>query len=231
MLCQNKLQYENDEKVNNNLLPYIRLYPESLFLKPTIPKKIETNPSKPLLKIKESNQQITKNNLDNKNQSNVTKTNVQIDSKFKLIIKKKIWIKKNPNKIINNRGIELTDQKEIQEYQSRKYKCEYCYKRFKRSSGYKDHLNLHLNKKDFKCSLCNKSFVQRSNLKQHLNYSKSCGTKPYERYSCNICSKNFSTLTILNKHINMLHNNNATNTNAIDTNIITNPNSIISSKT
>lgn len=100
-------------------------------------------------------------------------------SKVKISCKKKEILKPlqkdiQYSNIYNNRGKLITDKVEIENYLNRKFKCNICYKRFKRINAYQDHLNLHNNIRRYSCNYCNKKFVQNSNLKSHIKLNINC---------------------------------------------------------
>ncbi|XP_055382322.1 zinc finger protein 311-like isoform X2 [Condylostylus longicornis] len=48
-----------------------------------------------------------------------------------------------------------------------KYKCDFCFKEFKRPNAYKNHLILHTGLKPYECPFCNLTFANGSNCRKH----------------------------------------------------------------
>ncbi|CAG9817303.1 unnamed protein product [Phaedon cochleariae] len=87
----------------------------------------------------------------------------------------------------------MDDKKRIKD--STYKKCEECNKSFSSSSGLKQHMQIHFDKK-FLCSECGKKFSTKNLLYSHMKTHS--GVKPY---SCSICSKTFAQKSSLNKHL------------------------------
>ena len=83
----------------------------------------------------------------------------------------------------------------------RPYKCKYCPKAFKDSTGLKTHHQSHENIKPYKCDQCeNKAFRRLEDLKKHE--LKHRGIK---LHVCSFCAKSFSSLATLNSHEKKFH--------------------------
>jgi len=83
----------------------------------------------------------------------------------------------------------------------RPYKCKYCPKAFKDSTGLKTHHQSHENIKPYKCDICDdKAFRRLEDLKKHQ--LKHAGIK---LHVCSFCAKSFSSLSTLNSHEKKIH--------------------------
>lgn len=79
-------------------------------------------------------------------------------------------------------------------HQDRKFKCDYCDKRFLREDGKRIHMRSHTGEKPYKCDLCDKAFTQSNSLKTHM-FLHTGKTIP-----CPICGKLFSRRSNLIVH-------------------------------
>lgn len=98
--------------------------------------------------------------------------------------------------LLNNKHLKKKDNSKSEAYQSRKYECTVCTKKFVGKSNLIDHLRYHANIRNFKCTFCDKSFVQSGSLKSHLRTHTA--EKPY---ICNYCGKGFGQKSALTVHI------------------------------
>lgn len=99
-------------------------------------------------------------------------------------------------------GISVVNYKQhIDLHENRKpYKCDYCPKQFRIKNSLKLHLFTHTKERPYKCDQCNKSFRQSSHL---LIHSKThTGAKPHV---CSYCNKKFTTYGNFSEHIRRIH--------------------------
>ncbi|XP_050499034.1 zinc finger protein 468-like isoform X2 [Diabrotica virgifera virgifera] len=76
------------------------------------------------------------------------------------------------------------------------YKCEVCFKQFRRAGNFKKHLQIHTGEKPYNCEICFKQFGGAGSLKRHLRIHT--GEKPYK---CEICFKPFVQAGALKIHL------------------------------
>lgn len=77
----------------------------------------------------------------------------------------------------------------------KKFKCQYCSKKFTQSTHLDVHIRSHIGLKPFPCHTCGKRFTQRGNLRTHMRIHT--GEKPY---TCTTCGKKFARLGGLQSH-------------------------------
>ena len=75
------------------------------------------------------------------------------------------------------------------------FTCQFCPKRFAKTSNCLSHLRTHTGDRPFKCPSCPKSFAQRTSLRTHLRTHT--GDRPYQ---CVDCNQRFGDLSTLIKH-------------------------------
>jgi KRAB domain-containing zinc finger protein len=86
----------------------------------------------------------------------------------------------------------------------KKYRCEYCAKRFFTPSTLKTHMAVHLNAEEgrpYKCDLCEQRFVARYKLKAHIENVHLCKT-----VVCIVCQQQFRSQNQLRMHMRCEHN-------------------------
>lgn len=86
------------------------------------------------------------------------------------------------------------------------YVCEYCGRKFKRSTYLQLHTRRHTGEKPYQCNQCNKTFYTSHQLTVHTHLHS--GDR---LYICSVCKKSFASATVLYAHKN-LHSNNSQHT-------------------
>ena len=89
-----------------------------------------------------------------------------------------------------------------QEYLSRKYECQTCFKRFVTPSKLERHESVHTGRKIFQCETCEERFNQPNHLNEHLKRLSHKSEKPY---ACEVCSERFLIHPDLKIHEVMNH--------------------------
>lgn len=87
-------------------------------------------------------------------------------------------------------------------YDEKPFKCELCPMEFNQKSNYTKHKLIHLNQKPHKCDQCDNSFSQKSHLINHQILHAAEDIKPYK---CSYCEKGFSNTNCLMKHVQIFH--------------------------
>ena len=89
---------------------------------------------------------------------------------------------------------DLTQTKsDVENYISRKMRCELCSKSFSTSSEIQQHVLVHLN--CFKCDSCDKAYSYKTDLYKHI---RSCHKKL--TWLCNVCKTSFYSNWALKRH-------------------------------
>ena len=82
----------------------------------------------------------------------------------------------------------------------KKYKCEYCSKKFRTKNILDKHTNgIHV--KGIKCPTCDKEFGLNSDLNRHIKIVH----EKQRDYKCDICEKGFASNYDLNRHVQRVH--------------------------
>lgn len=87
------------------------------------------------------------------------------------------------------------EDQDLQHDQEASIKCSYCSRTFLRESGYKRHLQTHL-QEPIKCEYCGRVCPKKSVLIKHIRTHT--GEKPYE---CSVCKLQFATKPSLDYHL------------------------------
>ncbi len=79
--------------------------------------------------------------------------------------------------------------------EEKNFRCERCYKSYKRKSSYVMHMRSHEQQRGHRCTQCGKNFFDKDNLLKHLT------THTKERpYQCDLCPKSFTQKPVLVEH-------------------------------
>lgn len=98
--------------------------------------------------------------------------------------------------LLNNKHLKKKVDAKKEAYQSRRFECTVCTKKFVGKSNLIDHLRYHANIRNFQCTYCDKTFVQCGSLKSHMRTHTA--EKPY---ICTYCDKGFGQKSALTVHI------------------------------
>ena len=102
--------------------------------------------------------------------------------------------------MVNSKSKRKTDSDCPQEFDTDKYTCKFCLKRFSRTDHCTNHIKLvHTKEKKLEtlnCNICDKTFYSEENLRRHiLSHSEK------EVFSCPKCSKKYQSYSALISHI------------------------------
>lgn len=81
------------------------------------------------------------------------------------------------------------------------YLCEFCHKKFRFKSRYREHIRTHTKEKPYVCPICTKAFSYKGDLCKHMPVHSQA--KPYV---CEHCNAGFSFSSSFNKHMQKYHN-------------------------
>ncbi|XP_072392597.1 uncharacterized protein [Diabrotica undecimpunctata] len=99
---------------------------------------------------------------------------------------------------IRSKNSELLKKCKVVDSELSYYECDVCHTKYKSSSSFVLHYNIHINKKLHCCHLCGKNFQRGAHLKRHvdrLHYG-------IRRYSCDYCDQTFTSKTTKDEHLN-----------------------------